>query len=206
MVSPQSKLQQTVPQQLVKAKLFSLNSEEYDIAFMFNPTQLDFTRSIKLNSPAGARDKKGQSKVSFANPDPCQIKLSKILFDTYEQGTSVLTYIEQLTKAVKFIDEKTQRPPIYLLIWGSNDYLRCFVESFNYQLTMFLPDGTPVRATANLTLKEVDESVVPGQPRTPTNPDRFGDSRASRTVVPGNPRTPTKRERSGDRRASRSTG
>lgn len=175
--------QKTLPQQLVKAKLFSLDSQDYNIEFMFNPTHLDFTRSIKLNSPQGARDKKGQSKVSFANPEPCVITLSKIVFDTYEQGKSVLPYIEQLTKAVKFINSSTQRPPIYLLIWGANDYLRCFVESVKYQLTMFLPDGTPVRATVDLTLKEVDESVAPSNPRTPSNVDRFGDSRNGRLGV-----------------------
>lgn len=191
-------------QQLVKAKLFSLDQADYDIEFMFNPTQLDFTRGIKLNQPQGARSSQGRAKVSFAAPDPCVLTLSKVMFDTYEQGTDVLkTYINQLTKAVQFLDGATggtggvggrtsssssggnqsnsnKRPPIYLFIWGAQDYLRCFVESFKYQITMFLPDGTPVRATANLTLKEVDAATAVPNPRTPTEVDRFGDSRGAR--------------------------
>lgn len=186
-------------QQLVKARLFSLDDPQYDIDFMFNPTQLDFSRGIKLNQPQGARSTGGQPKVSFAAPDPCTITLSKITFDTYEDRISVLPYIEQLLKAMRFLGEpdrsatmptgrpqspqarrgtnqqRNQRPPLFLLIWGANDYLRCFVESCKYQLTLFLPDGTPVRAVVNLTLKEVDESAMQGNPRAITPEDRFGD-------------------------------
>ncbi|MCD8489306.1 MAG: phage tail protein [Desertifilum sp.] len=172
-------------QRLVKAKLFSLDSQDYDIQFMFNPTQLDLSRSVKLNQPQGARSRRGQPKVSFAAPDPCVITLSKIVFDTYEEGVSVLDrYINQLLKSVQFIEQQ-KRPPIYIFLWGANDYLAsCFVESVRYQLKMFLPDGTPVRAEVNLTLKEVDASVVEGQQRRPENVDRFGDSRESRLNSP----------------------
>lgn len=173
-------------ERLVKAKLFSLDDKKYDIVFMYNPTLVDFKRSIKLNQPAGARNKQGQNKISFANPEPCVITLSKILFDTYEEGTDVYkTYIEKMMQSVMFINpeskkDEDKRPPIYLFIWGEKDYLRCFVESFTYQLTMFLPNGMPVRAVANLTLKEVDKPRSLSNPRTPTDVDRYGDSRAAR--------------------------
>lgn len=174
-------------QRLVKAKLFSLDSNDYNVEFMFNPNQLNFSRGIKLNEPSGARSRHGQKKVSFADPESCTLNLQKILFDTYEEGTDVYKkYIDRLVKSVQFInpnerDDKNKRPPIYLFIWGANDYLRCFVESLKYQLTMFLPDGTPVRATADLTLKEVDLPRSLLNPRTPTEVDRYGDSRDARS-------------------------
>lgn len=172
---------ETTSQRLIKAKLFSLDSQEYDIEFMFNPTLLDLSRSVKLNQPQGARSRQGQPKVSFAAPDPCVITLSKLIFDTFEEKESVLDrYINQLLKAVKFIEQK-KRPPIYTFLWGANDYLaNCFVESIKYQLTLFLPDGTPVRAVVNLTLKEVDASAVEGQHRQPTDEDRWRDNRNTR--------------------------
>lgn len=193
-------------QKLEKAKLYCLDGDRYSVEFMFNPTQVEFTRGIKLSQPAGARTGKGRPKVSFAEPDNCVITLSNILFDTYEAGETVLTKLEPLVQAVKFLDpnapgrnsgaqtqpapkhsasttQKAQnkRPPIYLFTWGEQQYLRCFVESFKYQLTLFLPEGIPVRATASLTLKEVDESVGPADPRASKENDRVGDNRAKRS-------------------------
>lgn len=194
-------------QKLEKAKLYCLDGEKYTVEFMFNPTQVEFTRGIKLSQPGGANTRGGRPKVSFAQPDDCVITLSKILFDTYEGGGNVLDKLEPLVQAVKFLDPnapgsrdavaqiqpapkhsasttqraQNKRPPVYLFMWGQQQYLRCFVESFKYQLTMFLPDGTPVRATASLTLKEVDESVEPADPRPPAQPDRKKDNRSDRT-------------------------
>ncbi|MGK7926783.1 MAG: hypothetical protein AB4290_16345 [Spirulina sp.] len=40
---------------------------------------------------------------------------------------------------------------------------QCFIENLAYKLTLFLPDGTPVRAEIDsLTLKEVDEEKPSG--------------------------------------------
>jgi Contractile injection system tube protein len=189
---------------LEKARLLSLDGNEYNIDFMFNPTQLDFSRSIRLNSNPGARNTHGQPKVSFANPEPCVLNLSKIIFDVYERGdagaTELEDYIKQLTKAVQFIqgssggrsggssgsggaggNNANARPPIFFFIWGSKCYLRCFIESFRYQLTMFLPNGKPVRATASLVLKEADETIAAGSTQLPPNVNRFADTRESRT-------------------------
>lgn len=163
-----------------KAKLFALDGSDYDVEFMFNPTEISFTRGITVKDDGAARTGKGTPKVSFAKPTPCQVTVNNVIFDTYEKNTSVLTYIEKLDKAVKFIDSG-DRPPIFLFIWGSQDYLRCFVQSITYQLTLFLENGTPVRAKANLTLKEVDETTGPANPRAPAQVDRFGDSRSSRS-------------------------
>jgi Contractile injection system tube protein len=55
--------------------------------------------------------------------------------------------------------EKTERTPLYSFVWGSHIHLRCcLVEKLTYKLTLFLPDGTPVRAVIeSLSLKETDE-------------------------------------------------
>jgi hypothetical protein len=171
--------------ELQKAKLFSLDNNQYDIEFMFNPNELDFKRSIRLNSSPGARTDEGQPKISFAYPEPCVLTISNIIFDTYEKGAAggdeLNNYIQQLTKAVKFVDSlDPPRPPLYIFMWGSNNYLKCFVESFSYKLTMFLPDGKPVRAIVSLTLKEVDETVATGGRTPPGNVNRSGDSRSNR--------------------------
>lgn len=67
--------------------------------------------------------------------------------------------MDKLSNALGGGPKKDQRPPMYRFVWGDQVYLRrCFVEKLNYKLTMFLPDGTPVRATVDsLKLKEADE-------------------------------------------------
>ncbi|MBD1901040.1 hypothetical protein H6F50_16075 [Coleofasciculus sp. FACHB-712] len=167
---------------LVKAKLIpKVPAQGVDtIEFMFNPTKLSFSRSVQINAPQGARTARGLPKVSFQSIDPYKLTISEILFDTYEEGTSVLWYINKLKKAVEFPDGQDV-PPVYVFTWGAQEYLRCFVQSLSYELTMFLPDGTPVRASASLTLHEVDVLIPPGSPEAPSSVNRVGESRGSKT-------------------------
>jgi Contractile injection system tube protein len=149
---------------LQKAKLIPKDNGFQTIEFMFNPTEILFEKDVVTSENQGARTQdKGQAKVGFANISPYKVTINKILFDTYETGESVLEYIDKFRNAVQFdkklVDEKKERPPLYTFTWGKNQYLRCcFIEKLTYKLTMFLPDGTPVRATIDsLTLKEADE-------------------------------------------------
>lgn len=144
---------------LVKATLLS-NDGVPAIEFMFNPTELVFEGVVETAESPGARtQEKGQPKVSFSHVKAYKVTINKILFDTYESGEDVVQrYINKFRTAVEFVQGK-ERPPIYQFMWGKQVYLRrCFVEKLNYKLTMFLPDGTPVRAVIDsLTLKEADE-------------------------------------------------
>jgi hypothetical protein len=169
---------------LVKAQLISQDGEG-TIEFQFNPNQLAFSARINLTKDSGARTGRGLPKVNFAYPDPVTLSIKDVIFDTYEQGTSVLPLLNQFEKAVNFAEagkNKEKRPPTYVFTWGSHQYIRCFVTSLNYTLTMFLPDGTPVRAKVDLTLEEIDESTSqPGMSVSqPTPQTRASDNRARR--------------------------
>jgi Contractile injection system tube protein len=169
---------------LVKAKLISSDGGG-TIEFMFNPNQLAFQQQINLTKNSGARTGRGLPKVNFAYPEPCTLTINDILLDTYEEGgaKSVIPYIKQFEKAVNFLEsgtDKKKRPPTYVFTWGSYQYIRCFVTSLAYKLTIFLPDGTPVRAKLDLTLEEIDESTSQPGMGTPSNTNRTGDSRSNR--------------------------
>ena len=169
---------------LVKAKLVSTDGGG-TIEFMFNPNQLSFKQRINLTPTQGARTGRGLPKVDFAYPDPCTLSIGDIMIDTYEEGNSksVLPYIRQYEKAVNFAESgegKQKRPPTYVFTWGNNQYIRCFITDLSYTLTMFLADGTPVRAKLSLELQEIDESTSQPGMGTPSQVDRTGDSRDSR--------------------------
>jgi hypothetical protein len=173
---------------LIKASLIPANGEKaQEIQFMFNPTELKFSRSVAIEQAKGSSTDKGQNKTSFKHPNPYQLTISNVILDTYEETEkdkrNVLKKLEPFKLAVVYSkanpppeppakaptkgvakgtpkkgskgDEK--RPPIYLFTWGQTAYLRCFVKTFNFRLTMFLPDGTPVRAIVDLTLEQVDD-------------------------------------------------
>ncbi|MEG4805817.1 hypothetical protein QUB63_35035 [Microcoleus sp. ARI1-B5] len=169
---------------LVKAILISDDGVP-PIEFMFNPTELVFEGVVETSESPGARTQdKGQPKVSFSHVKAYKITINKILFDTYEDGGDVVKkYIENFRKAVEFVKGK-ERPPIYQFMWGKQVYLRrCFIEKLNYKLTMFLPDGTPVRAVIDsLTLKEADEPKENGPlgAKPPAKVDRQTDSLSNR--------------------------
>jgi hypothetical protein len=190
-------------QQLVKAQLLALDGGE-NIDFMFNPTELAFNRALNLNYDSGARTEYGLPKVSFAYPQPYSLQITNILFDTRESRTNVLLHIDKLKKAVEFSEfresenssgnrprarssgnrsqEDNKRPPTYMFCWGEK-YLRCFVKSLSYKLTLFLPNGMPIRAVVDLELEEVDNPITEPHLTAPAARDR-NDSPQSRKNPP----------------------
>lgn len=162
-----AKTQPTEPKklnpQLAKATLMACNNEAPDIEVMFNPTEISFSRSVNWECKDGNRGTSLLPKINFSGVQPYQFTLQQLLFDTYETKESVVTkYINNIKKGVETIKSgNDQRPPVYIFMWGNNKYFPCVIDSLTYTLTMFLTDGTPVRALVDIQLREVDKSDVP---------------------------------------------
>ena len=171
-----------------KARLFCPDSSSLDFQFMFNPDKVQFKEAVKIGESESARTESGRPKVSFEYPQARTLRLKKVMFDTYESGEDIMaTYIDPLRQSMQFQgfstgDTYLPRPPIYKFIWGDKDYITCFIEKLDYKLTMFLADGTPVRAEVNLSLKEIDDSFLSSQARS-YDSELFGD-RDTRTQPP----------------------
>ena len=65
------------------------------------------------------------------------------------------------------------RPPSITFAWGAFTSFKAVCSRLNVQFTMFKPDGTPIRATAALTLIQVEKDPRSGQgtraaPQNPT--------------------------------------
>ncbi len=159
--------------QLEKGRLVVLDSgggDAKDIEFMFNPQELSFTRESQWQSDVGVRTVGTGSnateegpKVNFGGIQAYTFSLNKLVFDTYETGTSVLEkYIKNIKKGVATPSGKNTRPPVYYLVWGIYDYFPCVMTSLTYTLTLFLNNGTPVRALVDISLLEVDKGALSG--------------------------------------------
>jgi len=149
---------------VIKAMLTTTEIGGATINFQFNPTSLKFARTVHWDDTE-VINAAGFPKVAYSRRDAGTLSLSGLIFDTYEYAnpTSVLTLIAPIVKATE-IATSLKRPPVYVFAWGSLmenanfSYFRCVVTSIDYELTMFLPNGTPVRATVNMNLKEVDKN------------------------------------------------
>jgi hypothetical protein len=153
---------------LVRAKLVSKDGGG-TINFMFNPSELSLERRINLNESLGAQDGDGQAQTSYANSDPRKMSLTDLVFDTYEEGgsASVMPYVQQFEKALHTTPSgngKGKRPPTYTLVWGDYSYIHGFITSVHYKLTMFLPNGTPVRAKVSIDIQEISLTAVANDP------------------------------------------
>ncbi len=79
----------------------------------------------------------------------------EVFYDTYNERSDVREYTQELSDLLK-IDPTLHAPPPLSFLWGmpSKEPFNCVLEKVSAKYTMFLSDGTPVRARLNITLKE----------------------------------------------------
>jgi hypothetical protein len=143
-----------------KLSIGSLDNPDLSIDAHYNPKELSFSRTVPW-SPHPLANKNGgdQLEVEFTGAQPRTMEL-ELLFDGYESGTSVqecIDVIETLASVRKAEGEADERRPHYCVVaWGDGGVkpLRCVIESVTVKYTMFDRTGTPLRAIANVKVRE----------------------------------------------------
>ena len=107
----------------------------------------------------------------------------QLFFDTYEEQTDVRQYTDKIYGLLE-IDPGTHVPPICQISWGGFSF-RGVLDHASGQFSLFLPDGTPVRADLSVTFKEFIEVEVLVR----ESPTQSADHRKTR-VVRGGDRLP----------------
>jgi hypothetical protein len=142
-----------VPQELAKAKIHILEGQRANkfVEVLFNPTEysLEVSNNFQASAPPGLNN----PILQFVNGNSQTLAMD-LFFDTWTDGgrsdVSVLT--EQLVSLVR-IDPKTHAPPRVEFRWGLLVF-KAVIEKLSQRFTMFLSDGTPVRATVNVSFKQ----------------------------------------------------
>ena len=120
---------------------------------MFNPKDYTVSKSVPWNPhPEAGGD---APELQFTTGQGRTLAL-ELFFDTYEAGGSVRAFTKALD-TFSLIDVELHRPPQVLVTWGSIAF-RGVIESLNHRFTMFREDGTPVRATSTLSIREADSA------------------------------------------------
>jgi hypothetical protein len=140
---------------LEKATITNLNTNDR-LPVMFNPEEysLEVGNSFAEVGIPGLR----ASPLQYVRGNLRILKM-ELFFDTYEiQDGDVRDETNRLV-ALLDNDRKTQAPPILLFSWGGLNF-RCVLESASQRFTMFRDDGTPVRATLNVSFREYEPVEV----------------------------------------------
>jgi nucleoid-associated protein YgaU len=162
--------------QLAQAVIKTLDGEKVEVKCLFNPKEYTFA---KTNSWAKEQIAAANTPVlNFGGGNPATLNMD-LLFDTYQsaknggQSKDVRTaYINDLWKMM-FVDKglgekkknKQGRPPKVQFTWGKAWSFEAVITSLSVTFTLFLPDGTPVRATAKVAFQQIqDTKELPQNP------------------------------------------
>ena len=185
--------------QLVKAKLTRLKRTGPDtyqssgsapkvdyIDCMFNPTTLTISKSSSWRP--NTIPERNVERWAFGGGQGATLKM-KLFFDTTADGSDVHQYADFLfglmeidPDTIKESENKAAESYHCRFQWGKYQFFEAVMHpSVSVTYSMFLPDGTPVRAEADVTFQQVkDEKIYKKQ-----NPTSYAEARKSRVVVEG---------------------
>ena len=161
------------------------------VEFTFNPAKLQLNAAAKWDQPTAGGAKKS-TEPQYKGPDAQTLEI-ELLFDTWEENgpghkkkspsvfVNVQTLISWTRPTEKSRGLKKPKSPLVALVWGKK-WFTCYVASVNASFTMFAENGTPLRATVKVSLKELPGHGE-GDPQNPTSGSRAGHQ--SHLVVEG---------------------
>jgi nucleoid-associated protein YgaU len=156
-----------------------LSKEKFHV--LFNPSQVAYSKTVNWESKSVA-DKGWASKAmrqDFLSSEPETLSIT-LFFDTYEphdarsdwhafvtptnpfsaapKATDVKVHTEKVADLAR-IAPKLHRPPRCELWWGKYRLFVGVLTSLEQQYTLFMSDGTPVRAELSCTFTEFNTLV-----------------------------------------------
>lgn len=160
---------------LAKASIINLDKGGSPLPCMFNPKEYTFakTNNWKRGQTSGAN----VPPLEFSGGQPATLAM-QLVFDTYETGddvrkkyTDAIWTLMMVDPSLKDKKNKKGRPPRVRFQWGRSWSFDAVIVSITQKFTLFLPQGTPVRATLDVSFQQIkDEGLYPAQ-----NPTSGGD-------------------------------
>jgi hypothetical protein len=136
----------------VLATIKSLESDKPAVEAYFNPKELSIDKAVPWTVDASSTE--DDPAVQYAGPAP---RTLKVLL-TMDDKVDVRPLAEALQQLAR-VDEGLRRPPTVTFTWGTFVF-KGVVESLSQKYTLFLPDGTPVRAAMQLSIAEASRATT----------------------------------------------
>ena len=174
----------------VKAYIYNEDKGQKVIDCLFNPTEYSFSKSNEWSEDKAS----GQDLpiAHFQGGGATSMSVT-ILFDTYAMDNGdgppkdVREYTEKIFALMKvdssLKDSKTgkSRPPIISFRWGRTWSFKSVIKSISQKFTLFTSVGTPVRATLQWGLQQIQQDGT----YPPQNPTSVADVERVHVVGPG---------------------
>jgi LysM repeat protein len=132
------------------------------VACMFRPKEYTVTKQNNWQM----KEVKGKDvpQLEFSGGGASTLTM-ELFFDTYESGKDVRKEYTNEIWGLTAIDDsltdkinKKGRPPIVQFKWGPVVSFKAVIQNITQKFTMFKANGTPVRATLNVTFKEAEKA------------------------------------------------
>lgn len=141
-------------------------SAKKEIEFAFNPKEFSISKSASWER-SGQRGATTAAMPQFTGSEPATLSVEIFLDGTEEQNPTVAAKIRKLLDAVTplqaTVNDNNPSPPWVIFGWGRFLSFVAILKQVSARYTMFRSDGTPLRATATLTLEEVPTTPPPRQ-------------------------------------------
>lgn len=127
------------------------------ITALFNPNQITISKNVQWRLKPKPESDTG--KTQFTSGEPATLNL-ELFFDTYESGTDVRNHTKEIFSLTTVQEHgELHRPPLCKIAWGTFDLSDTFdcqwvLTSLNQRFSLFLSDGTPVRATLGCSFRQ----------------------------------------------------
>jgi nucleoid-associated protein YgaU len=158
-------------------KAYLLTEGNQRIDFLFNPAELTISKSNSWN--AGEAKGGNAPELKFQAGQSATLSMS-VTFDTTREGTDVTVHTTKLLNLMKVDtslpggdpNRNAGRPPWVEFHWGQLHSFKAIVERLQVKYTYFASTGMPLRAKADMSLKQwKDEAELPLQNPTSFTPD-----------------------------------
>lgn len=138
-----------------------------DVEVLFNPTEYSLDKSVEYGELALPGMDTPVTQFVSGSAETLSMDL---LLDTYESGEDVREHVAKLDRLAS-VDGERHAPPLCKFVWGGLTFTSV-VESLGKQFTLFMPDGTPVRASASVTFKRYETVSRQLKEERRSSPDR----------------------------------
>ena len=127
----------------------SLESTTPRVTLQMSPTSITTDRTIQWKKRGKVQGDSPTLEFTSADPQTLTVEL---FFDTYESGEDVHKIYVQALEDLAAVDVTKGRPPLLMYQFGSGPAFAGVISNVQTRYTLFLPDGTPVRASVSIRL------------------------------------------------------
>jgi nucleoid-associated protein YgaU len=137
------------------------------VDFKFNPKEYSIQKSASWESKP-ARGATKTTMPEFKGAEPRSMTLEVFLDATDQGAKDIRKDIESLfnccTPVTHTVGKNKPSPPFVQFCWGRTTSFTAFVKQVSVKYMLFKANGTPIRATASLTLQEIPRQNGPQNP------------------------------------------